>query len=689
MQASDLDRARVLEEKFDPEMRFRPIRFPAALIVTSLLIVLSCFHYYTAGFGLLRETTHRGVHLSFVLGLVFLVFPLRKKMLEHPPAGFVKLGGVPWYDWIFAVAVAISVLYIPYVFDGLAFRVGNPNTLDVALGSVLVVLLLEATRRAMGWPLPIIALIFMTYALAGPIFPGLFKHSGASWPSLINHLYLTSQGIYGIAVGVVATYVFHFVLFGVLATAIGLGQLFIDIASSIAGPLRGRTGQGVGIRVGDLRHAVGVVGGQCGDRRVADDSRDDSPGLPAALRRRRRGRVVDGRADHAADHGRRGIPDDRVPEPAVFDDHRRGDRAGVHALLRRVHAGAFRGEEQRPARPYPGRAAGPAQGAEGELAHAHPAGPPRDDHRAGQHAVSRRVHRHLVVHPGRLVLVAAAHDGDPVRRAAGVARTAARADYPAVRQLRPVGIRAAGRGDATRPPRDRTRIAHRPRGDPRSVRTGGEIRAGRRRRGGHRRHRDRRGHVDRRGLQAVVHRDRRRPIAGRRGRRVSADGLGGPARADIARRARDDGTGMHPDGLRHTHDRQLHHHGDRRGTHARAAGRAADRRAFLRVLLRRAGGHNTTGGARCLRRGRHGRVRSVQDRQHGVQAGAGQGAGAFRVRVRAIDADRRQGLRMVRSSSSRPSAACSASRSWRRRCRIISCGRCASGSDCYSRFPRS
>ena len=239
MTITDLDRARVLEEKFDPEMRFRPIRSSAALIVTSLLIVLSCFHYYTAGFGLLRETTHRGVHLAFVLGLVFLVFPLRKKMLEHPPTGAAAPGGVPWYDWVFAVAVAISVLYIPYVFDGLAFRVGNPDTLDVALGSVLVVLLLEATRRAMGWPLPIIAMIFMAYALAGPVFPGLFKHSGASWPSLINHLYLTSQGIYGIAVGVVATYVFHFVLFGVLATAIGLGQLFIDIASSIAGRYAG------------------------------------------------------------------------------------------------------------------------------------------------------------------------------------------------------------------------------------------------------------------------------------------------------------------------------------------------------------------------------------------------------------------------------------------------------------------
>ncbi|HQR11183.1 MAG TPA: TRAP transporter permease [Casimicrobiaceae bacterium] len=236
MQSIEIAKTRELEQKFDPEMRFRPIRSSAALLVTALLIVLSCFHYYTAGFGLLRETTHRGVHLAFVLGLIFLVFPLRKRMLEHPPKpGLATPGGVPLYDWMFAVAIALSVLYIPYIYDDLAFRVGNPNSLDVAMGTVLVVLLLEATRRSMGWPLPVIALLFMAYALGGAYFPGLLRHSGASWPSLINHLYLTSQGIYGIAVGVVATYVFHFVLFGVLATAIGLGQLFIDIASAIAG----------------------------------------------------------------------------------------------------------------------------------------------------------------------------------------------------------------------------------------------------------------------------------------------------------------------------------------------------------------------------------------------------------------------------------------------------------------------
>jgi TRAP transporter 4TM/12TM fusion protein len=229
-----------LEEKFDPEMRFRPTLPPATVIVKWLLIILSGFHFYTAGFGLLRETTHRGVHLAFVLGLIFLVFAATKSDSSSTVSkSRLSIGGVPLIDWLLGLACAASVMYIPYVFDDLAFRVGNPDTMDVVMGSILFVTLLEATRRSMGWPLPLIALGFTAYALTGPYFPGLLKHAGASWSQMINHQYLTSQGIYGVAVGVVATYVFHFVLFGVLATRIGLGQLFLDIASTVAGRYAG------------------------------------------------------------------------------------------------------------------------------------------------------------------------------------------------------------------------------------------------------------------------------------------------------------------------------------------------------------------------------------------------------------------------------------------------------------------
>ena len=240
--AAALDDANIqkLEAELDPEMRFRPLLPAAAWIVSSLLFGLSCFHYYTAGFGLLQETLHRGIHISCVLALIFLVFSWNKKGNATPPkaSAFAPLG-ISIIDWLCAIAVAITSLYVPYVFHDLQFRVGNPDPLDWIMGTVMIVLLLEATRRSVGWPLPIIAIVLIVYALYGRSLPGILAHPGNTWKSVVNHLYLTSQGIYGIALGVVATYVFHYVLFGVLATRVGLGRFFIDLATAATGRFSG------------------------------------------------------------------------------------------------------------------------------------------------------------------------------------------------------------------------------------------------------------------------------------------------------------------------------------------------------------------------------------------------------------------------------------------------------------------
>jgi TRAP transporter 4TM/12TM fusion protein len=231
---------RSLEEKFDPEMRFRPLPPTTAWLVAGLLLALSFFHYYTAGFGLLREATHRGIHMAFVLGLIFLVFSAFKSGQERiAPSSWWRPGSISLIDWVLAVAAAVSSLYVPWIFSELAFRVGNPSSTDVLMGTILIVVLLEATRRSVGWPLPVIAIGVMLYAYFGPSMPGILQHPGASWSNIVNHLYLTSQGIYGIALGVVATYVFHYVLFGVLATRVGLGKLFIDLATCVAGRYAG------------------------------------------------------------------------------------------------------------------------------------------------------------------------------------------------------------------------------------------------------------------------------------------------------------------------------------------------------------------------------------------------------------------------------------------------------------------
>lgn len=236
----DLKKAQEIEESLDHEIRFRPLLPVAAWLVAAMLLALSLFHYYTAGFGLLAEVTHRGIHLAFVIGLIFLVFSARPKDNKTMPvASALRPLGIGLLDWALFFAAVISSLYVPYIFEDLAFRVGNPLTIDWVMGTLAIVVLLEATRRAIGAPLPIIATVLILYAMYGNHLPSIFAHPGNSWKSVVNHLYLTSQGIYGIALGVVATYVFHYVLFGVLATRIGLGKLFIDLATALAGRYSG------------------------------------------------------------------------------------------------------------------------------------------------------------------------------------------------------------------------------------------------------------------------------------------------------------------------------------------------------------------------------------------------------------------------------------------------------------------
>ncbi len=237
---ADAETIQKLEEEFDAEVRFRPLLPATAWLVAGLLFALSMFHYYTAGFGLLRETTHRGIHMAFVLGLIFLVFPfLKSRDKAEPKASLLAPGGISIVDWLLAIGAAVASLYVPWIYDDLAFRVGNPEPLDVIMATIAIVVLLEATRRSVGWPLPVIAIALIVYAMYGRSLPGILAHPGNSWKAVVNHLYLTSNGIYGVALGVVATYVFHYVLFGVLATRIGLGRLFIELATALAGRYAG------------------------------------------------------------------------------------------------------------------------------------------------------------------------------------------------------------------------------------------------------------------------------------------------------------------------------------------------------------------------------------------------------------------------------------------------------------------
>ncbi len=228
------DEVAKLEEKFEIKSNERKLKNLLKTLTFVALVAMSIYHFYASGFGTIRDILHRGIHISFVVGLVFLFY------------GWKNFGDkksknkVPLIDIFFSILVVITALYLPLLPpEILASRVGNPSSTEVIMGSILIILTLEAARRSIGYTLPLICIIFMIFALYGPFFPGALKHGGSSWAGFVNHIYITNQGIYGIAVGVMAQYVFLFILFGVLATRIGLGQLFIDLAMVIAGRYSG------------------------------------------------------------------------------------------------------------------------------------------------------------------------------------------------------------------------------------------------------------------------------------------------------------------------------------------------------------------------------------------------------------------------------------------------------------------
>ena len=495
-----------LEQKFDPDMRFRLTWPPASTVLKVLLIALSCFHYYTAGFGLLRETTHRGVHLAFVLGLIFIVFEFRHSAAagtQRPRSAWAP-GGVPWIDWLLAFAVALSVLYIPYVFNDLAFRVGNPSCtrrrdgLDpvgaAARGHASQHGLAAAADRdrlhglCAGRPdLPGPAQACRReLGPAGqppvPHQPGHLRHRGRRGRDLCLSLRAVRRAGHAHRPGAIVP------------------RHRVDDRR----PLRRRAGQGERVRLGDVRHAVRLVGGQRGHCGFAHHSRDDPRRLSARVRRRGGSGGVHRRPDHAAGARRGGVPDDRVPRRPVPDHHRGRGGAGVHALLRRVHAGALRGQALRAARSHRRRDAQAARVAAPALADIDSVG--AADRHPGQrpHAVPGCVHRHHVVRHRR------AHHRRRPRGCAqlGSARCAARGvagDHVRRHRERSAArghLRRCRRGHAVRAARVQHPGSHRLGHAGRGVRNRRQIRARSRRGRGHGGHRDRRGHAHRRGLQA-------------------------------------------------------------------------------------------------------------------------------------------------------------------------------------------
>lgn len=203
-------------------------------IVASLALAASLFHLYTAAFGLLPAMYQRAIHWMFMGSLIFLMYPTTKSR----PKNRID----PW-DWVFAALLAAACLNILLNWDAIAMREGMPTKSDIYLGTMMIILVIEAGRRSMGWPLPIVAIIAMIYGIFGQYFPGVLAHGGFPLSELAPFQYLRTDGIFGVPLGVSASFIFLFVLFGAILNISGAGQFFIDLAVALTGRSQGGSGK--------------------------------------------------------------------------------------------------------------------------------------------------------------------------------------------------------------------------------------------------------------------------------------------------------------------------------------------------------------------------------------------------------------------------------------------------------------
>ena len=195
-------------------------------IASLLLIASSLFIMYTSGFGLLSAMSQRTIHWAFMTASIFLLYPT------------VKGGKITVFNVVLTIISVAVTLYVLFTWERYALRIDDPTTLEIGICILGILLILEATRRTMGAAMPIIALIALLYAYFGSYFPGLFRHKGFSIEKLSSFIFTTTEGIFGLAMGVSATYIVIFVLFGSFLAKSGTGQLFVDLSFTVTGRIR-------------------------------------------------------------------------------------------------------------------------------------------------------------------------------------------------------------------------------------------------------------------------------------------------------------------------------------------------------------------------------------------------------------------------------------------------------------------
>ena len=199
-------------------------------IITLIAFAWSIFQLYVSYFPV-NSTIVRSIHLAFAMVLAFLIYPIFKKEKY--------LKKIPWYDWLLAIIGGLGAAYIAIDYVGISNRIGDFYTRDIVIGVIFIIILLEAGRRVIGIALSIVALIFLAYDKFGDKLPELISHKPASIEKIVTQMYLTTEGIFGVPLGVSAGFVFLFVLFGSLLERAGAGEYFIKLAYALLGKYSG------------------------------------------------------------------------------------------------------------------------------------------------------------------------------------------------------------------------------------------------------------------------------------------------------------------------------------------------------------------------------------------------------------------------------------------------------------------
>jgi len=185
---------------------------------------------FVVGAGIFNDTEARAVHLAFAVFLAFAAFPAFKSSSRKV---------VPLTDWVLAVVGAFCAAYLYLYYNELATRPGKPTTMDMTVGLIGIGIMLEATRRAMGMGMLVTTGLFLIYIFAGPLMPEVIEHKGATVQRFVSHMWLTTEGVYGVALGVSVQFIFLFVLFGTLLDIAGAGNYMMQVSIALLGHLRG------------------------------------------------------------------------------------------------------------------------------------------------------------------------------------------------------------------------------------------------------------------------------------------------------------------------------------------------------------------------------------------------------------------------------------------------------------------